>query len=252
MPDHKLRKLAQIRDSLDRMHQQVDQTQATMGTAEGRDQADVVTVRLDAQGKFSGVTIVEGWDEAYEPDILGTAVLSAYAAANATRMGQWSGAIEEAGQGPEPQTRPMTSTNETISGQLTELIGDDDVDLETAARGLVSDLRQLRDIMRSTVGAVEQHVQSEVAGYDPRRQVQAVVNGNGGLTDLVIDPDFAERSQAFNISQAVTQAISHALESAAKQPTEALPQMSELNAFAAKLQDPQHLAALLKPGTFDR
>lgn len=250
MSEDHLEGLANLRDAMDRTTQEIEATQEALGAAQGQDETGAITVRIDKHGQFTDVTILEAWAELYEPEELGTAVLAAFTAATMARMEQWATGVEDQSTEPEPVTRPLPPREEELAGRLESLIGDADIDTGTAMQGLLGYLDELDTAIDQALAAVDAQTEARVDGYDTRRQVQAVVEGNGALIELIIDPDFAEGSHAFNISRAVTEAITSARQSAATATPEAMAPVHDLNAIVARAQDPQNLAAMLKPHTF--
>ncbi|CAM3476333.1 YbaB/EbfC family nucleoid-associated protein [Occultella aeris] len=251
MPNEDLDRLADLRDSMDRMSQRIEATQGDLGASRGQDQAGVVTVRLNDDGMFVDVAVLEAWSDEYEADQLGAAVVSAYVAATLARIEQWSTGIDEQDEQPEPRTRPMRPRHEELAAQLDELVGgESDIDATAATRGLIAHLQEFQGILDSAVNAIEARNQERIVGHDGQRRVEVVVDGAGGIAEVNIDPDFAEDSHAFNISRAVTEAIKNALAASAAQSAVALAPVDDLNAMVAKLNDPRGMAAILKPDTY--
>ncbi|MBZ2195322.1 hypothetical protein [Occultella gossypii] len=233
------------------MTQQVESSQQRLDAAHGNDRAEVVTVRLDGEGRFREVAILEAWSEEYEPEELGAAVVEAFVAANMRRTEQWGSALQELDEEPDPRTRPLPPRHEQYASRLEDLIGDSSIDGTAATRGLIDQLESLQQAIEFAMSAVEGRSQARSVGQDRQRGVEAVVDGAGGLVEVRIDPAFAERSHAFNISRAVTEAITNGLAASATESATALAPVDDLNAIASRLQDPQAMAAILKPDVYD-
>ncbi|TDE90040.1 hypothetical protein EXU48_19150 [Occultella glacieicola] len=232
------------------MSQRIEASQGRLDVAEGRDRAEVVTVRLDGEGRFRDVAVLEAWSDEYEAEELGTAVVEAFVAASLSRTEQWGSALKDLDEEPEPRTRPLPPRHEQYASRLEELVGESSIDGVAATRGLIDQLESLQQAIDLAVTAVESRSQARSVGQDRQRGVEVIVDGSGGLVQVIVDPDFADRSHAFNISRALTEAITNGLAAAASESATALSAVDDLNAFAARVQDPQTMAAILKPDVF--
>lgn len=249
MPHENLESLMELRDSMDRLGQRVEASQTKMTSTRGQDESGLIAVRLDAEGRFVDVRILEAWVDEYEPGELGAAVVAAFTSATMARMEQWGAGLEEQASEPEPQTRPTPSRDQELADQLEALLGNADIDAETAMQGLLGQLQEMEGMLDAAVGSIGRDSQTSVPGFDGGRKVRASADLQGGVTEVVIDEGFAEDSHAFNISRAVTEAITNAITDSVAQAAHALGPIHDLNAVAERMQDPRRLANVIKPGT---
>lgn len=210
--------LAELRESIDVSTQQYEQAGRATGPVTGTDASGTVQVRIDAQGAPHDVVVRDGWAAHHGPAGLGAAVLEAYGNAGAQRARLWGEATAATLDEPAPRARPAATGVESLTGRLQALAAEsgDRVDVRRSIEELAAVLRTINTQLDTAFDQVAARADAEHEGRSAAGHVTAAVNGAGSLVRVTADEQWAARTHPFNLSRELTEALSAAVQAAAR------------------------------------
>jgi DNA-binding protein YbaB len=236
--------LAELRESIDVSTQQYEKAARTTGPVTGADASGTVQVRIDAQGAPHDVVVRDGWASHHGPAGLGAAVLEAYGNAGAERARLWGEATAATLDEPAPRARPAATGVESLAGRLRELAAEsgDRVDVRRSIQELTEVLRSVNSQLDTAFDQVAARAAAEHEARSAAGHVTAAVNGAGILVRVEADEVWAGRTHPFNLSRELTEALSAAVQAAARAVPEQPFDGTALEDAARLFADPDALA----------
>lgn len=239
-------RIGNARDGFDRAAQRFERANARRTSASGSDASGQVSVRTSPDGSIEDIVIGNQWAHHIAVDALGASVLEAYTAAGIADINKWGEAVAEEVDGPEPVTRPLPPTSDSLAFQLGEIVS-----VETLARQSEVSLQAMADMLHEVVrdvGTVSDQVAAQARStfVGAARGASVTVNGTGVLMAVELEPDWADRTPASAIAQYLMTAYADALRQSRVTSVDDIIASSSLGEFQRLSTDPHALAARLR------
>lgn len=175
------------------------------GRTDGSDPSGTVTVRLDADGQFDGVTVANNWRDKVEPSELGAALLTAFQQAHVVRLTRWAEALPDPAAEPTPpppRSNPfgLPTLHDPPPAEKVERFDREQVmgDLLGALDGLTA------------VAPARTADQAPVSGADQRGHVTVTVGSDGMPSAVDVDAAWATGAPLAQLIRTIEEAFSAA------------------------------------------
>ena len=240
-----IERVGDARDGLDRAAQRFERAAARRVGTSAMDASRQVTVRTTPDGTVEDILIATAWSRSLSPEELGAAVTEAYTAAGLAALDQWGTALADEVDGPEPATRPLAPTSDSLAFQLGQIVTP-----ETLAERSESSREAMADLLRAALREVDEvsaraQAQAHRTLVGTARGASVTVAGTGTLVAVDVEPAWATRTPASGLSQYLMSAYKDALRQARVDSVTDVVAASSLGELQRLAEDPQALAARL-------
>ena len=200
-------RLYEAREGIDRTLQRLETIEPRTADATGRDEQEVVTVRVAADGRVQSVTVDHRWRDRVAPEALGSTIAQAYTAAGASRLEEWVADVDEAMALPTPANRPFPAA---IADHLQSLPSGQPLTEDAVLRELAEVWAELEAELDSALDGLTEKVERTHRATSPGAEVAVEVSSSGGLLSLDLRPGWVTRVHAANIGRTVLATIEQA------------------------------------------
>jgi DNA-binding protein YbaB len=239
-------RIANARDGLDRAAQRFERANDRRETVSGADESGQVTVRMSPDGVVQDILIDAHWTTRLAPEKLGGAVLEAHMNAGIAGAEEWGRALAEEVDGPEPRTRPLPPTSESVYARLDQVASP-----AALAQRSEASLQAMVDLLTAVNRDVDR-VSAEATALAQRTLVgeakgaKVTVNGTGVVIGVEVDPEWARATSAANLSARLVGAYQAARRQARAHTVEELVSASSIGELQRLAADPHALAERLQ------
>jgi DNA-binding protein YbaB len=227
-------RLYEAREGIDRTLQRLETIEPRAEEVHGADERRVVRVRVAPDGRVRSITVDHRWQDVLAPEALGPAIASAYAAAGAERLEQWTSDVDAAMALPEPANRPFPTA---VADHLASLPSGQPVTEDAVLRELAEVWAELEAELDRAIDGLTEKVERTHRASSPGGEVSVEVSSAGGLLALDLRPAWVERSHPANIGRTVLAVVEQAqaaalgdlatIEAEAARSTEALTRLGD-------------------------
>jgi DNA-binding protein YbaB len=239
-------RIAAARDGLDRAAQRFERAQARLEAVSATDGSGQVSVRLAPSGEILDVLLDPHWTSRLDPEEFAGAVLEAYAGATTLAANEWGHAVADQMDEPEPQTRPLPPTEDSVSARLAEIVSPETLAQrsEASLQAMADMLRTVKDDLDTVSAEAEALAQRVVTGRS--KGVTVTMIGSGVLTGVDVDPEWARVTSPANLAARLMGAYTDARRQQQSRTVDDLIAGSSIGELQRLAHDPRALAERLR------